>query len=90
MASDAFGGVICGRLLAQSHAEGDAIQHSFWLFDMEVNARTAEARFNVWGAQTRPLLESPRFAARTRQPLDWTPGSQAPIDRREMALRAAA
>jgi hypothetical protein len=27
--------------------EGDLIQHSFWLFDTEANARQAEATFNT-------------------------------------------
>jgi hypothetical protein len=27
--------------------EGDIIQHSFWLFDTEENARSAEAMFNT-------------------------------------------
>ncbi len=27
--------------------QGDIIQHSFWLFDTEANARTAEATFNT-------------------------------------------
>jgi hypothetical protein len=35
--------------------EGDIIQHSFWLFDTEENARAAEATFN----QLRNLPEAP-------------------------------
>ena len=27
--------------------EGDTVQHSFWLFDSEENARAAEATFNM-------------------------------------------
>lgn len=27
--------------------EGDLVQHSFWLFDTEEHARTAEAAFNM-------------------------------------------
>jgi hypothetical protein len=33
-----------GGYWARSHAD-DVIQHSFWLFDTEENARTAEATF---------------------------------------------
>ena len=32
---------------ARSITEGDLIQHSFWLFDSEENARSAEANFNT-------------------------------------------
>jgi hypothetical protein len=35
--------------------EGDIIQHSFWLFDTEENARTAESIFN----QLRDMPEAP-------------------------------
>ena len=35
--------------------EGDIIQHSFWLFDTEENARAAEATFN----QLRGMPEAP-------------------------------
>ena len=35
-----------GGYWARSHG-GDIIQHSFWLFDTEENARTAEATFNT-------------------------------------------
>jgi hypothetical protein len=34
---------------------GDIIQHSFWLFDTEENARTAEATFN----QLRDMPDAP-------------------------------
>jgi hypothetical protein len=34
-----------GGYWARSHG-GDIIQHSFWLFDTEENARAAEATFN--------------------------------------------
>jgi hypothetical protein len=34
---------------------GDLIQHSFWLFDTEENARTAEATFN----QLRNMPDAP-------------------------------
>jgi hypothetical protein len=35
--------------------EGDIIQHSFWLFDTEENARKAEATFN----QPRDMPDAP-------------------------------
>ena len=35
--------------------EGDIIQHSFWLFDTEENARSAEATFN----QLRSMPDAP-------------------------------
>ncbi len=35
--------------------EGDIIQHSFWLFDTEENARTAEVMFNT----LRDMPEAP-------------------------------
>ena len=35
-----------GGYWARSHG-GDIIQHSFWLFDTEENARAAEATFNT-------------------------------------------
>jgi hypothetical protein len=35
-----------GGYWARSHG-GDIIQHSFWLFDTEENARAAEATFNM-------------------------------------------
>ena len=43
-----LGGMIgsAGGYWARSHG-GDIIQHSFWLFDTEENARTAEATFNT-------------------------------------------
>ena len=31
---------------SRNTADGELIQHSFWLFDTEENARTAEATFN--------------------------------------------
>jgi hypothetical protein len=43
-----------GGYWARSH-EGDIIQHSFWLFDTEENARAAEATFN----QLRDLPDAP-------------------------------
>ena len=43
-----------GGYWARSH-EGDIIQHSFWLFDTEENARAAEATFN----QLRSTPEAP-------------------------------
>ena len=36
-----------GGYWARSTDDGDLIQHSFWLFDTEENARTAEATFNT-------------------------------------------
>jgi len=35
--------------------EGDIVQHSFWLFDTEENARAAEATFN----QLRDMPDAP-------------------------------
>ena len=35
--------------------DGDIIQHSFWVFDTEENARTAEATFN----QLRDMSDAP-------------------------------
>ena len=35
--------------------DGDIIQHSFWLFDIEENARSAEATFN----QLREMPDAP-------------------------------
>jgi hypothetical protein len=35
--------------------EGELIQHTFWLFDTEANARVAEARFNT----LRDILDAP-------------------------------
>ena len=35
-----------GGYWARTLDEGDLIQHSFWLFDTEDNARAAEATFN--------------------------------------------
>lgn len=35
--------------------DGDLVQHSFWLFDTEENARTAEATFNA----LRNMSEAP-------------------------------
>jgi len=43
-----------GGYWARNH-EGDIIQHSFWLFDTEENARAAEATFN----QLRGMPEAP-------------------------------
>ena len=43
-----------GGYWARSHG-GDIIQHSFWLFDTEENARAAEATFN----QLRSMPEAP-------------------------------
>jgi hypothetical protein len=43
-----------GGYWARSH-EGDIIQHSFWLFDTQENARAAEATFN----QLRSMPEAP-------------------------------
>ena len=43
-----------GGYWARSH-EGDIIQHSFWLFDNEENARAAEATFS----QLRSMPEAP-------------------------------
>ena len=36
-----------GGYWARTLVEGDLIQHSFWLFDGEENARAAEATFNT-------------------------------------------
>ena len=36
-----------GGYWARTLVEGDLIQHSFWLFDTEENARSAEATFNT-------------------------------------------
>ena len=43
-----------GGYWARSHAD-DIIQHSFWLFDTEENARTAEATFH----QLRDMTDAP-------------------------------
>jgi len=43
-----------GGYWARSHG-GDIIQHSFWLFDTEENARAAEATFN----QLRSMPDAP-------------------------------
>ena len=43
-----------GGYWARSH-KGDIIQHSFWLFDTEENARAAEATFN----QLRDMPDAP-------------------------------
>jgi hypothetical protein len=43
-----------GGYWARSHADG-IIQHSFWLFDTEENARAAEATFN----QLRDMPDAP-------------------------------
>ena len=43
-----------GGYWARSHG-GDIIQHSFWLFDTEENARAAEATFN----QLRDMPDAP-------------------------------
>jgi len=37
------------------NVDGDLIQHSFWLFDTEANARTAEAMFS----QLRSMPDAP-------------------------------
>ena len=44
-----------GGYWARSFDEGDIIQHSFWLFDTEKNARAAEATFT----QLRELPDAP-------------------------------
>ena len=36
-----------GGYWARADDDGDLIQHSFWLFDTEENARSAEATFNT-------------------------------------------
>jgi hypothetical protein len=36
-----------GGYWSRSSADGGLIQHSFWLFDTEENARSAEATFNT-------------------------------------------
>jgi hypothetical protein len=36
-----------GGYWSRTTDDGDLIQHSFWLFDTEENARTAEATFNT-------------------------------------------
>lgn len=36
-----------GGYWARTIGQGETIQHSFWLFDTEENARTAEATFNT-------------------------------------------
>jgi hypothetical protein len=41
-----------GDYWARTLGEGDIIQHSFWLFDSEEDARAAEATFN--GLRTMP------------------------------------
>jgi hypothetical protein len=49
-----------GGYWARSLQEDDVIQHSFWLFDTEENARTAEATFNT----LRDLPDAPaRFVS---------------------------
>ena len=40
---------------ARSTSDGDLVQHSFWLFDTEENARTAEATFKT----LRDMPEAP-------------------------------
>jgi hypothetical protein len=44
-----------GGYWSRTTAGGDLIQHSFWLFDTEENARTAEATFN----SLRDMPEAP-------------------------------
>jgi hypothetical protein len=44
-----------GGYWARTVDDGDLIQHSFWLFDTEENARSAEATFNT----LRGLPEAP-------------------------------
>ena len=39
--------------------DGELIQHSFWLFDTEANARRAEATFN----SLREMPEAPIFVS---------------------------
>jgi hypothetical protein len=36
-----------GGFWSRSDSDGDVIQHSFWLFDTEEHARTAEATFQT-------------------------------------------
>ena len=43
---DAEGHARCGWWLLGAESNGELIQHSFWLFDTEENARAAEATFN--------------------------------------------
>src|SRR4249920_3194119 len=45
--------------------EGDIVQHSFWLFDTEANARAAEATFNRLRGW-RPSATGLRTTARSR------------------------
>ena len=44
-----------GGYWSRSTDDGELIQHSFWLFDTEENARTAEATFNT----LRDIPEAP-------------------------------
>ena len=44
-----------GGYWSRSTSEGDVIQHSFWLFDTEENARSAEATFST----LRNMTEAP-------------------------------
>ena len=44
-----------GGYWSRSSDDGDIIQHSFWLFDTEENARAAEATFNT----LRDMPEAP-------------------------------
>jgi hypothetical protein len=44
-----------GGYWARNLDEGAIVQHSFWLFDTEVNARAAEATFNT----LRDMPEAP-------------------------------
>ncbi len=44
-----------GGYWSRSTDDGDLIQHSFWLFDTEENARTAEETFNT----LRDMPEAP-------------------------------
>jgi hypothetical protein len=44
-----------GGYWSRSSADGELIQHSFWLFDTEENARTAEATFKT----LRDMTEAP-------------------------------
>ena len=44
-----------GGFWARTVDEGDLVQHSFWLFDSEANARAAETTFNA----LRDMPEAP-------------------------------
>ena len=53
-----------GGYWARTLSEGEIIQHSFWLFDAEENARTAEATFN--------RLDGDELTMRRRHSSVWT------------------